>query len=209
MSATTAAPLRYRGSSNFYVDIATRNAEHLGFSLEYAIHPSNIGCFIVRFVVHGDDINPKNYKHLTYREKAKFIIPATAEKPMVEMFKGYRLNKIALPVFKPAVQRYEVGDFATKFNIWPLLIEWVAEQVQAEGFTLTVDLEAEMRGMLAVPTTPEVTVTSVIEFPDLKGHAQQAAALKLVKAPEPDEDDEDDASEDDEDEDGDDKGWLN
>lgn len=208
MNATApVAPLRYRGSNNLYVDIAARNEERLGFAVEYAIHPSNIGCFILRFVVHGEGADPKNYKHLTYREKAKFVIPATAEKPMVEMFKGFRLNKIALPVFKPAVQRYEVGDFATKFNIWPLLIEWVAEQVQAEGFTLTVDLEAEIKGMLALPKTPDGTVTSVIEFPDLKGHAQQAAALKLVKAPEPDEDDADE-DENDGDED-DDKGWLN
>ena len=64
--------------NNQYVDIAVRGTdEHLGFAIEYAAHPTGIGCFILRFVVHGKGVDPKNYKHLTYRESAQFLIPAT------------------------------------------------------------------------------------------------------------------------------------
>ena len=83
--------LRYRGSHSSYTDVATRGGgvtpegvsppnEFLGISVEYAIHPKGVGCFILRFVVHGKGANPKNYKHLTYRESAKFVIPARRQR---------------------------------------------------------------------------------------------------------------------------------
>ena len=139
MSASTApnAPLRYRGYNSHYVDIAVRGAdEHLGFAIEYAVHPSGVGCFILRFIAHGKGVDPKNYKHLTYRESAKFVIPATETSPTAEIFKGLRLTKVAIPVFKPAIQRHEVGTFGDQFNVWAPLTEWVAAQVAAEGFSV-------------------------------------------------------------------------
>jgi len=207
MSATAPnAPLRYRGYNSQYVDIAVRGAdEHLGLAIEYAAHPSNIGCFILRFIVHGKGIDPKNYTHLTYRESAKFIIPASESNPTAEIFKGLRLTKVAIPVFKPAIQRHEVAALADKNGglIWAQVANWVAEQVAAEGFTLTVSsLKDEVRGLVALPvTSSEVEV--VLDFPKLDAPEQKAAALKLVKTPEPEETDEEDGEE------SDDKEWLN
>jgi hypothetical protein len=207
MATATQTPLRYQGWQSSYVDIATRHTEHLGLAVEYAVHPSGIGCFIVRLVAHGKGVNPVNYKHLTYREPAKFVVPASAAHPVPEKITGLRLNKIALPVFAPAVQRHEIDHFATKFGVWTAVSEWLAAQVASEGFTLTVDLPQELRNLLVIPTTPEATVTSALTFPDLTAPEQTAAALKLVKKPEPDEDDVEDDDGDEDETEG--KDWLN
>lgn len=190
------APLRYRGFNSQYVDVAVRGAEeHLGLSIEYAVHPSGIGCFILRFIAHGKGINPKNFTFLTYREPAKFLIAAT-ETTSAEVFKGVRLTKIAIPVFQPSVHRHELDAFATKHGVWPLLTAWLAQQIAAEGFTVTVpDLEAEVRNLLALPVTPD-NVACILEFPKLDAPEIKAAALKLVQKPEPDEDEESDDDED-------------
>ena len=195
---TTTTPLRYRGQNSRYVDIAVRNQEHLGFAIEYALHPSGIGCFILRFVVHGKGIDPKNYKHLTYRESAQFLISETATSS-AEVIDGVRLNKLAIKAFEPAVPKHEVHKFAVKFGTWNLLSEWVAEQVEAEGFTVTVDLQHEIQSQFIPPVTPEETVKSIIELPNLAAPEEKAAALKLVKKPKADPDDDFDE---DEDEDG-------
>ena len=197
-----ATALRYRGYQSLYVDIASRGKESLGLSVQYAVHPSNIGCFILRFIVHGKGIDPKNYTHLTYREPAEFLIEPTAEQPTAEKFKGVRLNKIALPVFKPAVRHHEVDSYALKFAVWSQVTDWVAAQVVAEGFTITVtDLAAEIRGLVVPDTT--VHVENILQFPDLTAPEQQAAALKLVKKPEPEPDEDEDVEGDEP------KEWLN
>ena len=203
MTETEFKPLRYKGSNSHYVDIAIRGTdEHLGLGVQYAVHPSGTGCFILRFVVHGKDVDPKNFKHLMYRESAKFITTGGDAKHS-EVFKGVRLNKLAIPVFEPAVGRHEIAKFAEKFGIWALLEEWIAEQVQAEGFMITVNLPQEMKQLVVGPDTPEASVKSVIEFPDLKSEESQKANLKLVKKPEPEPD------EDEEDGDDEEKDWLN
>jgi len=200
----TTTPLRYRGQSgNTYTDVAIRNEEHLGIAVQYAPHPSNVGCFIVRFVVHGKGVDPKNYKHLTYREPARFVIPAT-KTDSTEVFKGIRLNKVAIPVFSPAINHYEVALFAEKLGAWAPLAAWIGEQIAAEGFTLTVpNLRATIRAMFA-PSTGNITLAYV--FPDLAAPEEQKAALKLVQKPEPDEESDDDGDEEDKD---DDPEWLN
>jgi len=202
----TTSPLRYRGSSNKYVDIAIRGTdEAMGLNVEYAAHPNGIGCFIVRFVVHGEGVSPAGYKHLTYRETAKFAtMPTGTDIPA--MFKGVRLNKLAIPVFKPAVFPHEVAGHADALGIWPLVTEWIAEQVTTEGFVLTVDLQAEIKAMVTFKV-PETTgkVESVIDFPNLADTAHQKAAAKLAKKPVDDDDDEDADLDEDED---DDKDWL-
>jgi hypothetical protein len=207
MSATATSPLRYRGWRSQYVDIASRNAnEFLGLAIEYAVHPNGLGCFILRFIVHGKGVTESKYQHLTYREPAEFIIPG-GEGKSAEKFKGLRLNKVAVPVFAPAVYRHEVDHFATKFNLWPVLTEWIAEQVVAEGFTIAVeDLQAIIRELVVLPASPEEGVKSVLEFPDLNAPEQKVFAMKQVKkpAPEPDEDIEDEDGDEDED-----KEWLN
>jgi hypothetical protein len=181
--------------------------EFLGISVEYAIHPKGVGCFILRFVVHGKGANPKNYKHLTYRESAKFVIPAT-QTTSGEVIKGFRLNKIAVPVFQPPVRPQEVDKFATKLNVWPLLEEWITETVQAEGFSLIADLKTELRRIVCGIETPEDSIKSVIEFPNLSDPEQQAAALSQVQKP-VDEDDDPDKEDPDEDEENEGKDWLN
>jgi len=206
MSTEQFSPLRYRGSNNRYVDIAVRGAdEHLGLGVDYAVHPSGTGCFILRFVVHGNDVDPKNYKHLMYRESAKFVTEGTDPKSG-EVFKGVRLNKIAIPAFAPAVKRHEINKFAEKFGIWALLEEWIAEQAKAEGFLVTVNLPQEIRQLVIGTETPEDAVKSVIEFPDLTSQEYQSHGLKQVKAPvedpEPDTDEDDDSESDE-------KEWLN
>lgn len=208
-------PLRYKGSQNHYVDIAIRgdgeNVEHLGLGAEYAVHPvTKVGCFILRFVVHGAGVDPKKYKHLMFRESAKFVIPSSqtnAGYVHAKVFKGVRLNKIAIPAFEPAIGKHEVDKFATKFGIWALLEEWVAEQVQAEGFLLIVNLPQELRTLLVGKETPEGAVKSVIAFPDLASEEAQAESLKQVKKPAPEPEDEE--SEEDGDDEDDDKEWLN
>lgn len=212
MSTPTAtAPLRYQGSRGRYVDIAVRAAdEHLGIGVEYQPHPAGVGAFIVRFVAHGA-VDLKNFKHLTYREKAHFAIMGTAEQPTHEMIKGFRLPKVAIPAFKPAVQRHELAHFAAKFDVWVQIAAWVAAQVAQEGFTLTVEDLPTLIAGLAIPPPPPTTtvpVESVLEFPKLDAPQQQAAALALVKDPEPDED-EGEEEDGDEDGDGEDEEWLN
>jgi len=193
------------------VDIASRNtSEFLGLAIEYAVHPNGLGCFILRFIVHGKGVmdDPAKYTHLTYREPAEFIIPASEGKS-AEKFKGLRLNKVAVPVFSPAVFKHEVDQFATKFNLWPVLTEWIAEQVVAEGFTVAVgDLQATVRDLVVPPQSDEAGVKSVLEFPDLSAPEQKVFAMKQAKkpapAPDPDEDIEDEDGDEDED-----KEWLN
>ena len=212
-STAAAAPFRFRGTNARYVDIAARNEERIGLSVEYAAHPSNVGCFILRFVAHGQGLSPANYKHLTYRESAKFLVLSGGASLHAEVFKGTRLNKIAIKAFDPAVKPWEVDDFALKFDVWLKLSEWVAAQVLAEGFTLIdgIDLYKEIRESVVSKwaNTPSDNVKSVLEFPDLAAPEQQAAAMKLVKKPEPEPDDEDPDADEDEDSDDDPKGWLN
>jgi hypothetical protein len=191
------------------VDIASRNtSEFLGLAIEYAVHPNGLGCFILRFIVHGTGVmdDPAKYKHLTYREPAEFIIPG-GEGKSAEKFKGLRLNKVAVPVFSPAVFKHEVDHFATKFNLWPVLTEWIAEQVVAEGFTVSVeDLQAIVRELVVPPQSVEGEVKSVLAFPDLSAPEQKVFAMKQAKkpAPEPEEDLDDEDGDEDED-----KEWLN
>lgn len=197
-------PLRYRGQSNSYVDIAIRGTdEHLGLGLDYAVHPqTGVGCFLVRFVVHGPGVEPTKYhNHLTYREMAKFVLPATATTG-AEVFHGVRLNKLAIPVFQPAVRKRELDKFAQKFGIWPMLTEWIAEQVTADGFTVTVELQQEIQKLLVDPPTPEESVKSVIEFPDLTAPEHKALAMKQAQKPVAVDEDEDE-------DDGEKKDWLN
>jgi hypothetical protein len=198
--ADTQNPLHYHGSSNHYVDVAVRGGdEHLGLNVEYAVHPHGFGAFIVRFVVHGKGVDPKNYVHLTYRQSAKFIIPAT-KTTGAELFKGIRLNKVAIKAFEPAVQRFELDHFATKFGMWDTLTEWIADQITAEGFTFNpaiTDFKETVKSLMVPKATPEDSVKSIIEFPDLNSPEQKAAALHLVQAPDEDETDEDDSDEDD------------
>jgi hypothetical protein len=204
---STAAPLRYKGySGNWYVDIAERNTERLGVGIDYAAHPTGVGCFIVRFSVHGEGIDPKNYKHLTYRDKSRYVIPATDTTP-AEGIKGIRLNKVAIKAFSPAIGRHEVALFAEKLGVWSKLAGWVGEQVAAEGFTVNVpNLRETLRSLIA-PTTGEVE--NVLEFPDMASEKEQKKALKLVQKPEPDEDEDADDDEDGDDDDSGGKDWLN
>lgn len=202
-------PLRFRGSSNKYVDIGVRNEnEFLAASVEYAIHPSNIGCFIVRFVAHGNGADPKNYKHLTFRESAKFLIPTAESIYHGEMFRGYRLDKVAIPAFKPAVQRHEVDNVAQTLGTWVALAAWIASQSEKEGFDLLLDPAglAESLRSLVVPAATPGEITSILEFPDLSNPSQKLAAAKKAAKPAPEPEDED--VDDDEDDDSD-KEWLN
>lgn len=208
-SPAPVVPLKFRGHSSHYVDIGVRNeTEFLAASVEYATHPSNIGCFIIRFVAHGKGVEPKNYtKHLMYRETAKFLIPAT-KTTGAEVFNGLRLSKIAIPVFKPAIHKHEVDHFATKFDIWPVIAAWITQQAGAEGFEPLLDpftLVATLRERF-VPSITSEGIENVLELPDLSAPEQKAAALKLVKKPaEPEDTDEDESEDGDEDE----KEWLN
>lgn len=198
----------FRGWNSRYADIAARgDNEALAVAVEYAIHPSNVGCLIVRFVVHGEGAAPGNYKHLTFRESAKFVIPPSEENPHSQTFKALRLNKVAIPVFKPAVKRHEVEPYAEQFGTWVSLAAWIAEQVTAEGFTLLLAPEALVALLRErIVGTPTGEVQNVLELPDLTAPAQQASALKAVVKPEPDSDEDE---EDEEEEDDDTPDWLN
>lgn len=203
MTAAVTA-FRYRGMSAHYTDIATRNDQHLGLAVEYAVHPkTQKGCFILRFVVHSETtIKPQDFTHFTYREPAGFGSLGSHG----FSFKGVRLNKIALEVFDTPVYRHEVDGLALKFGVYNLLEEWVAEQVQAEGFTLTADLQKEIREMVALPSTANVDeAKSILSFPNLADTENKAAAYKQMQKPEPDADPEADEDEDD----GEEEPWLN
>ena len=86
------------------------------------------------------------------------------------------------------------------------MTEWVAEQVEAEGFTVTVDLQDGDSQAGVVPYTSPDNVESMSDFPKLDAPEQKAAALKLVQKPESEEEDTDEDG-------GDDyngkKDWLN
>jgi len=206
MSESTApiAPLRYRGSYSQYVDIAIRGEEHLGISAQYQIHPSNVGFVIIRFVSHGaGKPKPENYTRLSLREGAKFKTFGDHS----EVFHGVRLNKVAVPVFKPAVQPFEVGAFAVTSNLYPTLAAWVAEQITAEGFELTVpDVAALIQDQIEIQPTDPSTVESVVEFPDLTDPKNKTKAKKSY-TPDPEPEDEEDEDGDESDEESED--WLN
>jgi hypothetical protein len=186
------------------MDIASRldSKEWLGLAVDYAVHPSGVGCFILRFVVHGEGVSPvTKLVHFTFREKAKFVSFGPG---MHTMIKGIRVNKVAIPVFAPAIQKYEIEKYAEQFGIWAPITEWVAEQAKADGFELTVDLVKALPALLLGPVT-EGDVKCIMEFPDLQGPEQQMASKHMMQKPEPDDDP--DADEEDEDEDT--KDWLN
>jgi len=184
-------PLRYFGSSNQYVDFAIRGeGEFLGVGVDYAKHPSGVGCFVVRFVAHGA-ANPLEFKHLSYREPAQFVIPSGT---MPELFEGFRLDKVAFGVFEPAVQKRELDFFATKYGVWSLLTNWIADQAMLEGFTVVVDLEKEIKSLLIARPSNVDEVTCVLRFPDLTS-PEYRASLKPVVKPEPEEDEDDNGDE--------------
>jgi len=203
MAAAIETPFRYRGSASSYVDIALRGAdEHLGIALQYEKHPSSgIGCFIIRFVTHGKEATPTSYTHFTFREdKANFAAPGPdGSFQHAQVFRGIRLNKFAIPVFQPAVQKHELGKYADQFDVWDALSNWVDAQAKAEGFTVTVDLPVILRGLVVPEETPEVEVKVILQFPDFQSPEYQVAAKGQVEkpAPEPveDEDDEDNDAE--------------
>ena len=199
MPTETSSPLRYRGFSTRYVDVAVRNKnEWIGLSVQYHPHPkTQQGCFIVRLVTHGEKA-PK-FSHLSLREKGEFVTVG----PHAEQFKGFRLNKLAIPVFSVAVLPHEIDQYATKFGIWALLEEWLTEQIQTEGFTLTVNLLDEIKAMLVPSTTPEESVKSALELPVLT-HTAPALALVKSSKDEPEEDDDEDEDDDETEEE-----WLN
>jgi hypothetical protein len=127
-----------------------------------------------------------------------------------ELFKGYRLNKIAIPVFQPPVRPQEVEKFAEKLNVWALVEAWIVETVQAEGFVLVApDLQSVLRLMVCGESTPEDAVKSVIEFPNLSAPEQQAFANSQAQKPEEDEEDPDKEDPDEDDDDAKEKDWLN
>jgi hypothetical protein len=195
-----ATPLRYRGYRSEYVDVAVRDTQHLGIGIEYAVHPvEKVGCFILRFVVHGKDVKDTDFTYLNLREGAHFI----SEGDHATSIKGYRLNKVVIKVFHPGVHKNELGKYADKFGIWGPLTEWVTEQITAEGFTVTANVEQELRRLL-VPETPDsAEVKSVLEFPDMSADKKsKKVGLKLVENPPADD-------EDDEDDDEEEKDWLN
>ena len=199
---TETKPLRYRGYSSTYVDVATRGAnEFLGVSVQYAVHPSNIGCFIFRFSAHGD-VSPMKFKHLTYRDKTRYRT-LVEEGEISQEINGIRLNKLALKVFSPAVPLHLVPSLAEEHNVWVLLAEWVAEQAKAEGFTLyEVDLAILLRDTIFPPVGG---VKCILDLPKLDSPEEQAHALKSVTKPEPDPDEDGDVDEDEEE----DAEWLN
>lgn len=204
---TLVAPFRYRGAANAYVDIAVRGETSLGLGLQYAVHPTNVGYLIVRFVAHGGSVAPKGFTHLSYREPAQFAAAGEdGSYAHASVFNGARLNKVAIPVFSPAVHKLEVAEYAAEYDLWDKIAGWVTAQVTAEGFALTVeDLDAVIRDLVVPPAPPKTEgVTFVLELPSFDAPKPP----KLVPPPVADvEGDEADDEEDDEEKEE--KDWLN
>jgi len=196
--------LKYRGSRAHYEDVAAKNDVRLGLSVEYAAHPYNdTGYIAVRFVVrHVTQIKPESsafgeFTHFKMRDKADFATLGDH----ATTFKGRRLNKVLVPVFKPAPCGHTVAEVGDSLNVWTPIATWIAEQIEKEGFMLLLpdaDLATWVRAQVA--GEPQAPSELVLDLPDLK----KSSAKKSYKAS--DEDDEDDDDNDDED---DVKGWVN
>jgi len=198
---------QYVGSRSRYHDIATRGTEALGLAVEYAPHPNGKGYFIIRFVAHGKE--GASYSHFHNREKAKFLaLDANGHKPNhAEIFKGVRLNKLAIPVFEKAVHPYEVLTFGDELGVWDVVADWIVEQLAAEGFSLVegANVADLVRSLFVLPTTPKEAVATAFEFPDLTAEKKQVPFKPhLVK-----DDEDDDDGDDDDDNDGEDDEVVN
>lgn len=185
---------KYRGSKTHYVDIAIRGNDTLGIGIDYAVHPQqNAGYLLVRFVAHGPNLSPDSFSHLVLRDTAQFL-KVGEDETQAEVFKGVRLNKVPVKLFEPPIYAHEVSQYADKFDLWPLLTDWIVTQVTAEGFILTVDLQDEIKALLTPPVPPvtEEPVTCLYEFPNLvevKAAYQAKATLAAEEVEEKDDDD--------------------
>lgn len=166
----------FKGSSNAYVDIGVRSdGETLALGLEYASHPSGTGYLVTRFVAHSPDGTLNPLTHFAVRAKATFRTE-TGEK-----FDGTRLDKVAFPIFEPAVPPCVFGKFAEEHDIFPKIAAWIGSQMEKDGFVPLVNLEEAVRFLLV----PETTAKNVLEFPDiaaLRNEAKAAFAAMYAKS---------------------------
>ena len=206
----TESVLRYRGSSNHYIDVASRGTEHLGIGLDYQTHHTGIGAIIVRFVAHSSSGQYSDFTHFRKRERAQYLETLDGKTQLNtrgvpdpdKMFTGFRLDKIAVPVFAPAPRSTEFLSFADKADLWSAFASWITEQANLDGFQIDVtDLPGLLRSLFATLDPDQVKL--VLTFPDLT-ELHKAKAQHYVPTAESDEDPDDDDEDDDEDEDDDD-----
>lgn len=205
----TAQLKKFKGDSNIYTEVATRGAETMGLCLDYAIHGSGVGCLIVRFVAYSTTKAFEPFNHFVMRQHAQFKALDDAgatlkgEDGHSVKFLGVRLNKIAVPMFNPGPPSAFVAQFLDSFSMYPVLADWIAEQIQADGFTLTVPtLVTLLQDALTVPLSKPEDSKMVLDFPDLAAyHAEAGNAYAASQQPQAFDADEAVDEEDDEEED--------
>lgn len=185
--------MQFRGQSSKYIDLAERDGQTLGISLQYASY-KGVACIIVRFVTYGKDLP---YTHFVVREKSSYIRLDEQGEDMGEPFDGSRLNKVLIPMFAPYVPKKDLETFVEKFGLAEKLSNWITEQVNAEGMKL---LYTNLAGVVKGILQDEVNLESVQEitspYPSLVEQKEEwlkylAAKHSHGKEEENDEDDED------------------
>lgn len=187
----------YRGVNARYVDIGSRGTDCLGLGIQYEPGSDGVGYVVVRFVVHSDPLNGQigPFNHFQIREPGKYVTlnDDGSQPDHAEMFRGFRLNKVAVPVFTPAVQSWKVIETGTQLQSLPKLAAWILDQAQQDNFVVPGGDEAVLEVIhrfLTVEQPPvEVAVDPQDAFQtiDLKAQKQQGSHHHFV----PDDDDPD------------------
>ena len=152
----------FSGNDFEYAEIAFKDKVKLGFSIVYAANPiAGKGFFMLRFVVIGPEpyLDMLSFQKFTVRHKRLY-------KQGGQDVSGRALNRLLIPVFDGSVCPHIARIVGDKLGIWQVLAGWIVEQLEAEGFILSVlDFPAFLASRFPLP---EEQVTLSLEFPDLQ-----------------------------------------
>lgn len=151
----------FNGSHNSYLVIAKRGQESLGLSLIYGVSPNGTGCLLTRFVVRSVG-KLGSLAHMHVRDKGNFT-DSDGD------FVGYRLNRVAIPVFHPGPPPFMFLGFCDKFQIFEIVADWVKERCKEDGFEV-IDpdfLKQNLQDMVSGKIeAPDENVQLVLTFPE-------------------------------------------
>jgi hypothetical protein len=134
MDAETVAS--FMGQNFKYSEIAIRDNETIGICLQFGVHPQTRALFaIIRFVCIADGAYAEcaKFKHFTSRGMSLYT------KETGKQTQGHKLNRVLIPIATgQGTCPHTVRAIGDHFEIWTVLANWITEQLDAEGFVLSV-----------------------------------------------------------------------
>lgn len=128
----------FKSNQTVYLEYAHRGTETLAFNLK-ADGFANQKNLVLRFVVTSSDGQYQGFQHLSIRESADFNV-GTGK------VKGFRLDKLEIPVVEKEIPLPFFVEFCRKEGILFELLTFITDTAHAEGFVI----EEEFLSMEAV-----------------------------------------------------------